>query len=98
MHARVLSACAPRCLTDDLLGQWPHNTGPLMTYMASCGNTTCDKFDSLDAGWFKIDEVGKKSDGTTWYQQDISECSFYLLTAPSRRDRPRKADGPPASQ
>ena len=62
---------------SNLIMQWPHNTGPLMTYMASCGDTTCDKFDSLDAQWFKIDEAGKKSDGTTWIQQDISE---YLLS------------------
>ena len=52
--------------------KWPHNTGPLMTYMASCGSTSCDKFDSLDAEWFKIDQAGKK-DADTWIQQDISE-------------------------
>ena len=54
--------------------KWPHNTGPLMTYLASCGSTSCDKFDSLDAQWFKIDEAGKK-DADTWIQQDISESS-----------------------
>ncbi|EDR07117.1 uncharacterized protein LACBIDRAFT_298942 [Laccaria bicolor S238N-H82] len=21
---------------------WPHNTGPMLTYLASCGSTTCD--------------------------------------------------------
>jgi len=47
---------------------WPHNTGPLMTYMASCGSTTCDKFDSTKAKWFKIDQVGKDSNGK-WLQQ-----------------------------
>jgi hypothetical protein len=41
-----------------------------MTYMARC-DTPCDKFDGSTAKWFKVDEIGKKSDGT-WYQQDIS--------------------------
>ncbi|EJF58529.1 hypothetical protein DICSQDRAFT_110054 [Dichomitus squalens LYAD-421 SS1] len=61
--------------------KWPHNTGPLMTYMASCGSTSCDKFDSLDAEWFKIDEAGKK-DADTWIQQDIMNGDSYTLTLP----------------
>lgn len=56
----------------DGISKWPHNTGPLMTYMASCGSTPCDQFDPTGAKWFKIDQLGKKSDGTTWYQADIS--------------------------
>ena len=55
-----------------LIPQWPHNTGPLMTYMAACDTSTCDKFNGSTAKWFKIDQIGKKSDGSTWYQQDIS--------------------------
>jgi hypothetical protein len=51
--------------------QWPHVTGPLITYMASCDTTTCDKFNGSTAKWFKIDQIGKKSDGDTWYQQDV---------------------------
>ena len=51
--------------------QWPHVTGPLMTYMASCDTATCDKFNGSTAKWFKIDEIGKESDGNTWYQQDV---------------------------
>ena len=42
-----------------------------MTYMAKC-DTSCDQFNGSTANWFKIDQIGKKSDGTTWYQQDIS--------------------------
>ena len=52
--------------------QWPHNTGPLMTYMTSCGSTSCDQFDPTGAKWFKIDQLGKK-DADTWYQADIRE-------------------------
>ncbi|KAG6829903.1 hypothetical protein H0H92_003036 [Tricholoma furcatifolium] len=56
---------------------WPHNTGPLMTYMASCGSTTCDKFDTTQAKWFKIDQQGQENNdgngGATWYQNNVSE-------------------------
>ena len=52
--------------------QWPHNIGPLMTYMASCGNTPCTDFDPSGAKWFKIDELGLKPDGSgDWFQNDI---------------------------
>ena len=44
----------------------------MLTYMAACEGTTCDKFDASGAKWFKVDQVGKKSDGSTWVQQDIS--------------------------
>ncbi|OJT15637.1 Endoglucanase-7 [Trametes pubescens] len=63
--------------------KWPHNTGPLMTYMASCGDTTCDKFNGSDAQWFKIDEAGKKSgDSSTWIQQDIMNGDSFTVTLP----------------
>jgi len=50
--------------------KWPHNTGPILTYMASCGNTTCDKFDPINAQWFKIQQDGRKSNGD-WHQVDL---------------------------
>ncbi|KAF9479217.1 hypothetical protein BDN70DRAFT_879088 [Pholiota conissans] len=54
------------------LSNWPHNTGPMLTYMASCGETSCDKFDASNAKWFKIQEDGKKSgDDSTWVQADL---------------------------
>ncbi|KAI0344324.1 hypothetical protein BDW22DRAFT_1355695 [Trametopsis cervina] len=62
---------------------WPHNTGPLMTYMASCGSSSCAQFDPSGAKWFKIDQLGKKSDGSTWYQADISDSGdAYQVTLP----------------
>lgn len=61
--------------------QWPHNTGPLMTYMASCGSTSCGQFDPSGAQWFKIDEVGRKSDGN-WYQMDISKGASFDVSLP----------------
>jgi hypothetical protein len=59
-------------IADASLIQWPHNTGPIMTYMAACDTSTCDKFNGSTAKWFKIDQIGKKSDGTTFYMQDVS--------------------------
>jgi hypothetical protein len=44
----------------------------MMTYMGACDSSTCDKFNGSTAKWFKIDQIGKESDGNTWYQQDIS--------------------------
>lgn len=48
-----------------------HSPGPMLTYLASCGSTTCDKFDSMTAKWFKIDQIGRQNNGT-WVQQQIS--------------------------
>ncbi|KAH9475799.1 Cellulose-growth-specific protein [Psilocybe cubensis] len=53
------------------LGKWPHNTGPMLTYMANCGQTTCDKFDISQAKWFKIDQVGRKPGSSDWAQVDL---------------------------
>ncbi|THH28726.1 hypothetical protein EUX98_g5466 [Antrodiella citrinella] len=61
--------------------KWPHNTGPLMTYMASCGSTACDQFNATGATWFKIDEVGKK-DASTWYQADIMAGDGFNVVLP----------------
>ena len=67
--------------------KWPHNTGPLMTYMASCGSTSCDKFDSLDAEWFKIDEAGLLSgtvfNGSWASGKMIADNSSWTTTIPS---------------
>ncbi|KAI0075703.1 hypothetical protein K474DRAFT_1366211 [Panus rudis PR-1116 ss-1] len=62
--------------------KWPHNTGPLITYMASCGSTSCDQFDPSGAKWFKIDQVARNSDGQ-WYQQDIMQGKSYTITLPN---------------
>jgi len=53
-------------------GNWPHNVGPMFTYMASCGTTTCDKFDAINAKWFKIQQSGRKNDGN-WLQQELKD-------------------------
>ncbi|KAJ7582502.1 glycosyl hydrolase family 61-domain-containing protein [Mycena floridula] len=64
------------------LGKWPHNTGPMLTYMASCGSTPCTTFNSSNASWFKIQQVGKKDD-TTWAQQDIMDGKTADIVLPA---------------
>jgi hypothetical protein len=54
-------------------GPWPHNTGPIMTYMAACGPEGCAKFDPINAEFFKIDEKGINPATGTWFQADIFE-------------------------
>ncbi|KAI0665589.1 glycosyl hydrolase family 61-domain-containing protein [Trametes maxima] len=52
-------------------GNWSHNVGPLMTYMASCGGAGCAAFDSADAKWFKIAQAGRLANGT-WAQAALT--------------------------
>ncbi|CAA7263648.1 unnamed protein product [Cyclocybe aegerita] len=63
------------------LSPWPHSTGPMLTYMASCGSTTCDKFNPTNARWFKIGQAGKKSNGQ-WFQQDLMSGQTASATIP----------------
>ncbi|KAI0072595.1 hypothetical protein K474DRAFT_362074 [Panus rudis PR-1116 ss-1] len=60
---------------------WPHNVGPIMTYMAECTGTTCDKFDASKAKWFKIHQLGKK-DATGWYQDDLHQNKPLIIPIP----------------
>lgn len=62
--------------------KWPHDMGPMLTYMASCGNTTCDKFNAQSAKWFKIQQVGLKDDGETWFQKDVMNGALADVTIP----------------
>lgn len=60
---------------------WPHNTGPMEVYLASCGSVSCDKFDTSNAQWFKISEVGKRDGG--WVQQDQFDGKPHTFQLPS---------------
>ncbi|KAF9218887.1 hypothetical protein BS17DRAFT_475982 [Gyrodon lividus] len=62
---------------------WPHNIGPIMTYMTSCGSTTCDQYNSTNAEWFKIEETGLEPGNMTWYQQNIMDGGPANVTIPS---------------
>ncbi|KAF5309256.1 hypothetical protein D9619_012697 [Psilocybe cf. subviscida] len=71
--------------TSGELTPWPHNIGPMLTYMASCGNVACDKYDPKDADWFKIDQVGRKPLNTNgdWVQKDLFGGGVANVTLPS---------------
>jgi hypothetical protein len=60
---------------------WPHNTGPILDYLAECGPRTCDEFDTQTAKWFKIQQAGRRSDGL-WKQQDLFEGKTVTTTIP----------------
>ena len=53
--------------------------GPMLTYMASCGSSTCDQFDATQAKWFKINQVGRRSGSGVWAQKDV--CMLFFLAS-----------------
>jgi hypothetical protein len=55
---------------DTLSGNWFHDVGPMMTYLASCGSKSCAEFDASQAKWFKIDEQGQDASGN-WAQAKL---------------------------
>ncbi|KAG2111828.1 glycoside hydrolase family 61 protein [Suillus clintonianus] len=61
---------------------WPHNTGPLMHYMAKCDGS-CSTYNSTNAEWFKISELGLEADGSTWYQANLESRAPVNVTIPS---------------
>ncbi|KAF9501049.1 hypothetical protein BDN71DRAFT_1439291 [Pleurotus eryngii] len=66
------------------LSKWPHNTGPMLTYMADCGQGGCEKFDATKAKWFKIQQIGRKTGGNKeWAQQDLMNGGTAIVTIPS---------------
>ena len=60
--------------------KWPHNTGPILTYLANCGSSPCSQFDITNSKWFKIDQIGRKSPGSAWAQADLSAFSKTVLS------------------
>jgi hypothetical protein len=65
------------------LSHWLHNTGPMLTYMASCGSTACDKFDISKAKWFKVHQIGRTSGSADWAQADLMIGGVANATIPS---------------
>ena len=60
--------------------KWPHNTGPMLTYLANCGSSPCSQFDITNSRWFKIAQIGRKSPGSAWAQADLSAFSKTVLS------------------
>jgi hypothetical protein len=71
-------------------GTWVHNTGPVMTYMASCGATGCANFDGQGAEFFKISELGRKEggDGRSWFMGDLTTGPDATLSVTLPTDLP----------
>ncbi|KAF9232373.1 glycoside hydrolase [Melanogaster broomeanus] len=61
---------------------WGHGVGPIMHYMAKCTDS-CSTYDSTNAEWFKVSELGVKDDDTTWYQANIMAGQPANVTIPS---------------
>lgn len=61
---------------------WPHDTGPIMHYMAKCDGP-CSSYQSANAEWFKIAELGLESGDETWYQSQIKSGQPSSVTIPS---------------
>ncbi|KAI0739432.1 glycosyl hydrolase family 61-domain-containing protein [Daedaleopsis nitida] len=64
---------------------WPHQIGPLITYMALCQGTTCDKFDASKGRWFKIDQQGKRrssSGDANWAQSASHQGKLINVNIP----------------
>ncbi|PPQ81363.1 hypothetical protein CVT24_001141 [Panaeolus cyanescens] len=63
---------------------WPHNTGPMITYMASCGDQDCNSISNpADLKWFKIDQVGRKPNSADWAQADLMKGGVATVSVPS---------------
>ncbi|KAJ4474473.1 glycoside hydrolase family 61 protein, partial [Lentinula aciculospora] len=62
---------------------WPHNTGPMLTYMTSCGSSSCTTYNSSSSKWFKIEQVARISSGGPWAQESVMEGFPANVTLPS---------------
>ncbi|KAG6908920.1 Esterase/lipase/thioesterase [Tephrocybe rancida] len=65
---------------------WPHNTGPMLTYLAQCPGSSCTGVSAASLKWFKIDQAGLLS-GTvysgTWASgKMINDNSTWTSTIP----------------
>jgi len=65
---------------------WPHNTGPMLTYLANCGGS-CTGVNAATLKWFKIQESGLVSgtvgSGTWAAGLMINQNSSWTTTIPS---------------
>ncbi|EIM86349.1 cellulose-growth-specific protein [Stereum hirsutum FP-91666 SS1] len=66
---------------------WPHPYGPMLTYLANCGGSTCTGVDASSLQWFKIDESGLINgtvyDGVWGDGVMIAQNSSWTTTIPS---------------
>lgn len=64
---------------------WPHNTGPMLVYLANC-NGNCTSVNTLNLKWFKIDQAGLLSgtifNGSWASGKMIAQNSSWTTTIP----------------
>ena len=68
-------------------GPWVHNTGPVMTYMAPCGSGGCATYNSTDAEFFKISQLGQDSNGQ-WAMANLTTGANATLAVTLPTDLP----------
>jgi len=51
----------------------------MLTYLASCGDTPCNQFDSTNAKWFKIQQEGRTQPGGPWTQAALMDPSTNVV-------------------
>ncbi|PBK88948.1 hypothetical protein ARMGADRAFT_346887 [Armillaria gallica] len=61
---------------------WPHNVGPMLTYLTNCGDQSCADYNPNGTEWFKIEEAGRTADGT-WAQAALLNGVPAQVTLPS---------------
>ncbi|KAK0216978.1 glycoside hydrolase family 61 protein [Armillaria fumosa] len=61
---------------------WPHNVGPMMTYLTNCGEQSCADYKPNGTEWFKIEEAGRLDNGT-WAQAALLNGVPAEVTLPS---------------
>ncbi|KAF7378061.1 hypothetical protein MSAN_00230200 [Mycena sanguinolenta] len=80
------------------LSRWPHNIGPMLTYMTACPDSDCSTFNSSNAKWFKIAQVGRIPNDSqgTWFQNFLFTADGVPanVTLPHQH-RPRTVPHPP---
>ncbi|KAK0199856.1 glycoside hydrolase family 61 protein, partial [Desarmillaria ectypa] len=60
---------------------WPHNVGPMMTYLTNCGDQSCADYDPTGTEWFKIEEAGRTNG--TWAQAALLNGVAAQVTLPN---------------
>ncbi|PPR03690.1 hypothetical protein CVT24_007411 [Panaeolus cyanescens] len=62
-------------------GNWPHNTGPMLTYMANCGDKSCNDVNPATLQWYKIGQEGRDDRGR-WAQANLMSGATAKATIP----------------
>ncbi|KAJ7239195.1 glycosyl hydrolase family 61-domain-containing protein [Mycena haematopus] len=90
-NAKPAALVAPAAPGDTLLmdwntlagdGNWFHDMGPILTYLARCENSNCAEFNASEARWFKIAEQGLDANGN-WAQAKLDDGSPARATLPA---------------